>query len=201
MVPIGPGNCGGQHSATASDATLDGADGHVEDRGDLGIVQVSNITQHHWDPKVLGERSERGIDLFAIAELFDAFTSGRVSAVMQVVFAPVVLVVSTSDQGPSSSPTEFIQAGVGGDAIGPRAERRTAVETGETTHHCDHGFLCCIGSVGLVAGDSPADAEHAVVVPSEELVERTAVATLRCADKCSIVERHSHVAKRSAPRS
>ena len=89
---------------------------------------------------------------------------------------------------PPPPAAQLVEAGVGGDAVGPRAERGPAVEAAQAANHGDHRFLGGVGHVGIVAGDAPAHGMAAVVVTSKRLVEGSPIATLGCDHQFAVVE-------------
>ena len=121
MVPIGSGNCGGQHSAAARDSALHRSDGHVEDGGNLRVVKVGDIAQDHGHPEIFGQRRQGSIDLLPIAQVLDALAGGGVGVVVEVVIGVVVMIAASHHRAASAS-AKFVEAGVGGNAIGPCAE-------------------------------------------------------------------------------
>ena len=54
-----------QRRTAAGDARPDGPRRDVEDLGDLGVVEVAQVTEHHRDPELLGQVAEGGVDVEA----------------------------------------------------------------------------------------------------------------------------------------
>ena len=79
----------------------------------------------------------------------------------------------------AAAPAQLVEAGVGGDAVGPGPEAGPPVEAADAAHDGDHRLLRGVGGVGVVAGDPPAHGVDPVVVEAQQLLEGPAVAALR----------------------
>ena len=73
--------------------------------------------------------------------------------------------------GPSPSPAQLVETGVGRNAVGPRRERRASVEARQPAHECQERLLRGVERVGVVAGHAPAQPVQAVVVPAQQCLE------------------------------
>ena len=79
---------------------------------------------------------------------------------------------------PALAAAELVEAGVGGDPVGPGRERGPAVVAVEAAGDGDQGVLGGVERVVLVAGHASADGVDAVVVAAQQGVEGRAVAGL-----------------------
>ncbi len=192
LVPIPPGNRGRHLRATACDPALHSADRHVEDFGNLGVVEVGNIAQDHGYPKVLWQVSERGIEFETVGHMVDAQIAVGVDRLRPVVAA---LTISTCELWAAAAATQFVEAGIGRDAVHPGSEGGTPVETSESAHDGDHRFLSSVGSIGIVTGDTATDRVHTVVVATQQLIESSAITSLRCGHQRLVVEWCSDVTR------
>ncbi len=172
----------GERSATARDPRFDGADRDVQCRCDLGVVEVGDITEDHRDSQVVGQSIECVVEDESIGKRIGVAIGGRVDE-----FGPVVLVDGV-ERGAALSFAEFIERRVGGDAVGPGAERRTAVEARQAPNDLDQGLLAGVIGVAGTPGDTTADRVDTVVVATQQLVERESGAGVRGGDQGSIVE-------------
>ena len=84
--------------------------------------------------------------------------------------------------------SEFVERGIGGDAIRPGPERRSAVEAWKVADDLDERLLAGIVGVTAAPGDATADRVDPVVVLAEQLVERVSVTALCGGDQCTVVE-------------
>ena len=90
-------------------------------------------------------------------------------------------------RAPSPAP-QLVEAGVGGHPVGPGREGGSPVEAADAPGDRDERLLGGVERVGLVAGQPAAHGVDAVVVPTQERVERRSVALLGGADQRPVVE-------------
>jgi hypothetical protein len=86
-------------------------------------------------------------------------------------------------RGATFAPTELVEAGVGGDAVQPGAERSVTIEASEAPHGSKERILGGIGRVLFVVQDPAAHSVDTVVVPAEEHLECSTVAALSRSDE------------------
>ena len=181
-------------AAAASDAALDRTDRDAQRVGDLGIVEVGHVAQDDGHAEVGRQVGQRSVDRQPIGHRLEP--QARIGicpvgvVIVSLVVAETVCRLSIGQDRAPPSPAQFVEAGVGGDAVDPRAEGRPSVELGQAAHHRDHRLLRGVGSVGVVAEDAPADREHAVVVQPQQLVHRAPVAPDGCGDQRGLVVAH-----------
>ena len=125
------------------------------------------------DAELLGKTGQCGVDRDPVGDGVDA-TVGEV--VDDLASAAVGVVVDDVELGSALAFAEFVERGVGGDAVDPGRERRPAVEPVEVAHDADHRLLGGVVGVAGAAGDPAADGVHTVVVASEQLIHRGRVA-------------------------
>jgi hypothetical protein len=173
----------GELTATAGDAALDGAEGEVEHLGDLGVVQVGDVSKDDRDPEVLGELGQGVVDGLALTDGVDPAFGVRVEW-----FGRTGIGVGHDMKGRASAATAtFVERGIGGDAIDPRCHGGTTVEAGESPHNGDHGLLG--GVVGITGGaeDAAAHGVDEVVVAPQQRVERLPIAALGSGHERAVV--------------
>ena len=175
LVPDISTHAVGQHRAAAGNAALHCANRNVEHMCDLGVVEVADISQHYRHPEILGEGRERLIECQSITEPIYTYTCIGIHDVI----VAAVGALGEAGERPPSSPSQFVEAGVGGDAIGPGGEAAATVELTESAHDGYQRLLRGIGAVGIVSCDAPTDRENAVVVSAQQLVKARTVAALR----------------------
>ena len=174
----------GELPATAGDARSHGARGHVEDAGDLGVVEVAHVAQHDGDPEVVGKARERGVDVEPLPGRLDGVVvpgvdgaerrppavepgvGSRVAAATTGVGA--VGAVVAQGQRTAPAPSQLVQAGVRGDPVRPRAERGPAVEPPDVAGDGDERVLQRVLGVVIVADDPATQAPQPVVVAPEQ---------------------------------
>jgi len=171
--------CVGERAATACDARLHGADGDVEDVGDLVVVQISDVAQDDGGLEVVAEITERLIDGEAIGNGIDPLGCHRIHDLGWATITVIIVVgANRVERGPTLAFAEFVERGVGCDAIRPGTELGSTIEPTDAAGDLDQGFLAGVVSVACAAGDSAADGKDPVVVASEQLIEGVAISTL-----------------------
>ncbi len=174
----------GQGGPPSGDPAANGTGREVEHSGDLGVVEIGDVTKHDRKTVLVAERAQSGVERQMIADGVDSSAAGRIG----VLDVMVVDLVGRGEHTAALAAAQLVEAGVGGDAVGPRAERRTPVETGEVAHNGDHRILGCVGGVGFVPGDASTHSVHAVVVTAEQLVECPTVSPLGCSHQLVVGE-------------
>ena len=71
----------GELAATTGDARLDGADRDVQHLGDLGVVQVGDVAEHHGGAELLGQRLQGVVDRDPVGDGVEAALGHRVDGV------------------------------------------------------------------------------------------------------------------------
>lgn len=142
---------------------------------------MCNVAQHHCSAEVVGEIGERLVEDQPVADIVDLVSGAVVGAFDR---AAVTVVEPRS----SVAFSELVERGVRGDAVGPGAERRPAVEAWKVAHDLDERFLACVVTVTAASGDAATHGVDPVVVAPEQLIERVAVAALCGGDQCTVVE-------------
>lgn len=84
--------------------------------------------------------------------------------------------------------TQFVERCVGGDPICPGTERRPSVEAGQTAYDLYQCLLAGVIGVPGTACDSATHRMDAVVVATQQLVERELIAALRGGDQGGVIE-------------
>ena len=84
---------------------------------------------------------------------------------------------------------KLVKRSVGGNAIGPGAERCSLIKARQAPSDLDECFLASVVGILGPAGDPATDCVDAVVVAAQELVHRASIATLGCGDQLIIGER------------
>ena len=153
---------GGQRGPAPGDAGAHGAGRELEHRGDLGVVEVAHVAEHDGDAEVLRQLGEGGVEAQPIGDRGVHGGAGSARSARSSSGRP--------EAGSPPAAAQLVEAGVGVDAVGPRRERRAAVEAGEAAHDGDQRLLGGVGGVGVVAGDAPAQGVDPVVVDAQELV-------------------------------
>ena len=96
-------------------------------------------------------------------------------------------VVGHGDRPPSLA-SKFVEAGVGRDAIDPRAERRSTVESSDAAADGDQSLLRCVVGVGVVGHDSAAQRAYPIEVQLQQPIESVAVAASGGVDEAGVVD-------------
>ena len=88
---------GGELAAAPSNTALHGTDGHIEHLGDLRVVEVGDVAQHHWEAELVGQGEQGGLDRLAVAEALGggfrgsvAMRVGRLGVAVLVVVVAVI---------------------------------------------------------------------------------------------------------------
>ena len=98
--------------------------GHVEHGGDLGVVEVADVAEHHREAEVLRQPAQGVVEAHPVGHR-------RVDGV-----APASATSARSSSGragdrPAPAPAQLVEAGVRRDPVGPRGEGGPAVEAGQ----------------------------------------------------------------------
>ena len=171
----------GQLRPGPRDPRLDRAERDVEDVGDLLVVEVDHVAQHHDHPEVVAQPVECGVDRELIVDAVALCARGVVD---DLVFA----VVGDVERRSTFPLAQLVERGVRGDAVRPGAERGPAVEPRQVADDLDERLLAGVVGIARRAGDPSAHRVDPVVVAAEQLVERAAVAGLRGGDQLGVVE-------------
>ncbi len=132
---------------------------------------------------VVGESAECGIEHEPVTESIDVFRTGVVGP-----FRSIVL-VDRMQCWASIALAELVERCVRGDPVGPGAERRSAVETRQVANDLDQRLLAGVVGVAGAPGDATTHGMDAVVVATQELIERETVTALCGGDQGSVIER------------
>ena len=168
--------------ATSRDSGLHGPDRDVEGFGDLGIVEVCDVAQDHGNPEVLGELIECGVEDESVGKRFGVPVGSRIDRFGSIILTDHV------ERRTTLPLSQLVERCVRGDAVGPGAERRPPVETGKAAHDLDQCFLAGVVGVARAPGNSSTHGVDAVVVATQQLVERELIAALSGGDQSSVVE-------------
>lgn len=179
MVP----ELGDQCRPAPGDARLHRSDGDAEHVGDLGVPEAGDVAQHDRGAKLLGQRGECLLDSHPVDDGVDVAVRDRIVGLELL----ARLVADDLQVRPAFAAAELVEGGVGGDPVGPRAERRSAVEAIERANDADHRVLG--GVVGIAGGadDARAHGVDAVEMPAEQFVEGATVAALGGGDERLVV--------------
>ena len=95
--------------------------GDIEDLGDLGVVEVTQIAQHHGGPELRAELRQRGVDVEAgDHRRLHRRRPGRLPAAA----APSRPVVGKLGRlRPAFPAAQFVESGIGGDPVEPGGEQ------------------------------------------------------------------------------
>ena len=152
--------------AAPGDAGADGARWDVEHLGDLRVVEVEQVAQHHRHPEVGGERGQRGIDVEPLAGCGVEVGTGR----------RMVDGGDVDRVGAAFLSAQLVEGGVGDDAVHPGGEGRAPVEAGRCRRAIAIIASCVASSASSrCAIDATAQRVHAVGVAVEQRLERAAV--------------------------
>ena len=160
--------CSGQSHPTTCDPGPYGTRRNPEHFGNLGVIEVTDVSQHDSGAIFGRQREKGGIERQAIGD-----TRGRIGEQWRA----VVGIGKTGDWSPSSA-AHLVEAGICRDPIHPGRELRPTVETGESSQHGDEGFLRGVRGVGVIARHSPAQHPDARLLSTQQLVERVTIAGL-----------------------
>ena len=164
----------GKLGAAPGDARADGSGRDAQSVSDLGVVQVTQVAQHHGDTKLLGQAGQGLVDCHAVREGLDASAGSGTD-----VSGPGgVKIVGQAWSGPPLPAPQLVKACVRGYPVGPGGEGGTAVEASDAACDRDERLLGSVQGVGFVACEAAADGVDAVVVTAEERVEGSAVTRL-----------------------
>jgi hypothetical protein len=155
----------GESSSAAGDSGAYGSDRNVENGGDLFVVEVGNVTEHEGHAVFLGESSESSFDQFSVLERVTGSFGSRIGQVFVH-----SLDVAQRLRAPSAS-TQLVEGGVGGDAVGPRGERRASVERIQIAGDRHQGVLGGVVGIGSSTEDPEADCMKTRVMATQEIVE------------------------------
>lgn len=164
-----------QPGPAPGDARPDCAGGQIEDLGYPGVVEPGHVPQHHRGPELFGQPGQGGVDVDYRRDRLAQLGPGLAAANRS---DPVVDVGQTG-LGPTVTPPEFVEGGVGGDPVSPSGEPGPPVEAGEALGDGDQGFLGGVEAVGVVAGQSPAHGVDPILVAAQELVQGSLIPGLR----------------------
>lgn len=170
---------------SARDTRLDSPDRNIEDLGDLSVVEVGNITQHDGRPEIFGECVESIVEDQPIAHVLQAFFGHWIDYL-----GDKVAVFSVSDRVECWSAfafAELVERSVCRDAICPRAERGTTVETRKVPRDLDQRLLAGVVGVSGTSSDPPTDCMDPVVVKAQKLVERVSITALGGSNECLVI--------------
>ena len=98
-----------------------------------------------------------------------------------------MLEIGEARLGPSSSPSQLVEAGVGGHPVGPGRERRPAVEAGDALVIGDQRLLGGVGGVGVVARPGAGKPPRSGRSGGAGGCRARAVARLGCGDERPVV--------------
>jgi hypothetical protein len=163
---------GGHGGPAAGDPGSDGTDRDVEHLGDLGVVEGAEVAEHDGGAELRGQGGQGGVDV-----------DGRGGNLGGVVVEGGLGQVVEARGGSPVAAAELVEAGVGGHAVRPRAERGPAVIAGEAADDGEQRLLGGVGPVGVVAADAPAQRGQPVVVAAQEGLECVSVARLGGGDE------------------
>jgi hypothetical protein len=167
VVPEDPGKGG----TTTCDARSNGAGRHIEDLGDLGVVEVAQVPKHDGDAELFRQLAQRRVHVDTRADRVLGRRS-RGNARPRIAY-------DVDGTRPACLAPALVERGVRRDAIEPRRERRPAVEAPDAARDGDHGLLSGVERVVGIAEDAPAHGMDAVGVPVEQRLEGPSITTNR----------------------
>lgn len=173
------------------------ADGDLEYVGDLGIVEPHMLAQHDAHSEFLGQAGDGVVEHQPVGEPLGEQGSGA----GQLPFGPALMFVDHRRCWAAPAAAKLVETGIGRNPIGPGAETGRAGEFRQAFADGNQRFLGCVSSIGIVASESSADAPDAVVVTTQQRVQRAVITALRGGDKSFVVEFGADamsVAKRSS---
>ena len=173
--------------APAGDAGLHRADRYPEGLGDLGVVEVGDVTQHDRGAELLRELVERGVDGHAVGDRRHLAIGERVDGLGRD-----TVVADDVQAGAALAPAQLVERGVRGDPVRPRRELGATVEARQAPDDADHRLLGRVVGVAGRPGDAPAHGVDAVVVAAQQLVEGAPVAGLRGGDEVAVLGGRGH---------
>ena len=95
----------GQRAASPCDARAHGAARHATERGDLGVVEAVEISEHDGHPELDGQRRQRSVDVDAVDR---ALGSVRVRGSSRTGEPIVDEIVDVGGDGPSSASAQVV---------------------------------------------------------------------------------------------
>ena len=129
--------------------------------GDLGVVERAEVAEHDGSPEPMGVAGSA------------ASTSIRAAATSPGSLAPLGTCRNASGSGRGRRPRRRSSSRhVGGDPVGPGAERGALIEAGQTADDGDERLLGGVGGVGVVAGQPTSERVDRVMVAAQQVVER-----------------------------
>ena len=133
---------------------------------------ISAYSRSHRSRSTTATRNSSGRSASAASTARRSGSASMPTAVTAGVRGSAVEVLREPGDGAPAATAELVEARVRGHPVGPGAEGGAAVEPGQPADDGEEGLLGGVEGVGLVAGQSPAQAEDPVVVPAEQRVER-----------------------------
>ncbi len=165
----------GEECTSTGDAGADGARWDVEGLGDLGVVQVAEVSQHDRSAEVVRQGRQRCIHSELIGDSLGS-GGGRHRGRRPVV-------VGQARIGPAPAPAQLVEAGIRGHAVHPCCKGCAAIEPGEPSHYRDQRLLRGVLRICLLPADPSAESVHTVMVPSQQSVQRSPITLLGSADE------------------
>lgn len=162
----------------------DGPDGDAQHLRNFGIVEVGHVTQHEGDPEVMGNLRQCRGNGARLVEVVGQVGGGVRIGIRCLGSGENGRISGT---GGTTDPTDFVDCGVGGDAVDPGRQTRTSVEAGETPNDREESVLYRI--IGALAGQHHAVAHgmDRVVVQSQQSINRVAFAGAGPHEKVGLV--------------
>ena len=162
----------GEQSTAPGDTGSHRADRDVQDGCDALVVEIGDVTKDHGHAEVVGQFGQCPLHQFAVLESEQGSFGPRVGFWCSTGrFGRV-----ETRLGSSASSSEFVEGGVGRDAICPRGERRPTVEGRKSADDGDERVLCRIVGIGAASEDTQTHGVQTSVVTSKEIVEGLRVA-------------------------
>ena len=170
----------GQAGPTSSDPGSHRSRWDPQDLLDLGVVAAGDVPQHDRRTELLRQPGQGRVEVETHGDRGRIIgTGGRSQAVVGV---------CCRRHRAAAPSTKLVEGRVGGYPVGPGRELGLATEAGESPDDGDEGFLGGVLAVGVIAGESSADGVDPVVVPPQQLVERTPVPGLGSLGESGVVE-------------
>ena len=145
-----------------------GPDGDTEHLGNFGIVEVGDVAQHEGDPKVVGDLRESRGNRTRLVEMV-----GKIGCRVRI----GVWCLGGGEHnwvggawGASNTPN-FVNRGVGGDAVDPGRQARPSVEAGEPANDRKKGVLYRIVGAFPRENHAMAYGMNRVVVQSQQSID------------------------------
>jgi hypothetical protein len=174
-VRIGPRDR--QRRSRPGDARPYGSHRDTQNRSDLVVGKIADVAQDDRCPEFDREHGQSGIDVDAggshISRVGMVGPQGSVAD--SLVIGDVGNVCGNTRHGPTPTASQFVDAGIGGDAKQPRTERAPPVEPAEGPDRGDESILSDVEGVGLVPEHPAAQRVHPVVVRRDQGLESVAV--------------------------